>query len=274
MEAPPLQRERLRWSTRCTLESEGATISESMGEPCPPTVAESKDVAWSFRVAGRRTDWDWSGSGPPDPTQLESHRRPASGAASRHIPVRAFSHTVARFIELESGLEHDLLRVLDRDPSVTWLVPQPMRLTWSDVDRRKARRHTPDLLSVDGNRVVTVWDVKTPEAASSARFTEIRDLTEAACQARGWHYAVFTGLEPVHRHNLLWLHAYRRRPAWASAYVDHLLVTCEGGHPLGELVETEPADERQVAVVWHLIWSGRLTVDLDQTLTSATEVRA
>lgn len=154
-----------------------------------------------------------------------------------------------------------------------WLVPQPARLSWIDVGRRKTRRHTPDLLSVDVDGGVTMWDVKAPGAASSPRFTEIRDLTESASRARGWRYEVFTGLEAVHRHNLLWLHAYRHRPPWASEYEDHLLSVCEGGHPLGELVANKPADGRRLAVVWHLIWTRRLTVDLSQTLTPATEVR-
>ena len=243
-----------------------------MGEPCLSSVPESTDVTWSFRLNGRRTDWDWS-AGPPDFKKLESYRRPGSGAASRHVPVRAFSHTVDNYVELESGLEHDLLRVLDRDPAVEWLVPQPARLSWIDVGRRKTRRHTPDLLSVDVDGGVTMWDVKAPGAASSPRFTEIRDLTESASRARGWRYEVFTGLEAVHRHNLLWLHAYRHRPPWASEYEDHLLSVCEGGHPLGELVANKPADGRRLAVVWHLIWTRRLTVDLSQTLTPATEVR-
>ncbi len=272
VEAPPLARERLRWSTRWTLESEGTTISESMGEPCLSSDPESTDITWSFRLNGRQTDWDWS-AGPPDLEKLASYRRPVSGAASRHVPVRAFSYTVGGYVELESGLEHDLLRVLDRDPSVEWLVPQPMRLSSSDAGRRKTRRHTPDLLSVDVQGGVTVWDVKNPESALSPRFTDVRQVTEFACRAHGWRYEVFTGLESAHRHNLLWLHAYRCRPPWTCAYEDDLVSASAGGLPLGDLVTNEPAGER-LAVVWHLIWTGRLVVDLNERLTPATEVRA
>lgn len=243
-----------------------------MGEPCPLLVPDLTGVTWSFRIDGRRTDWDW-GSRSPDPKQMESYRRPASGAASRHIPVRAFSHTVGAYIELESGLEHDLLRLLDRDPSVEWLVPQPMRLSWSGIGRSNSRRHTPDLLSVDPQGGITVWDVKRPEAAASPRFTSIRDITESACHAHGWCYKVFTGLMPVHRHNLLWLHAYRRRPHWTSEYEEDLVSACTEGRPLGDLVMGESAGER-LAVVWHLLWSGRLVIDMSERLTPATEVRA
>lgn len=243
-----------------------------MGEARLRSVSEPTNITWSFRLNGRRTDWDWS-AGAPGFDMLESYRRPASGAASRHVPVRAFSYTVGGFIELESGLEHDLLRVLDRDPSVEWIVPQPMRLSWGEAGRRKTRRHTPDLLSVDVDGGVTVWDVKTPVAASSPRFTEVKDLTERACRTHGWRYEVFTGLKSVHRHNLLWLHAYRSRPPWASRQEDDLVAACGGGISLGQLVGSSPEGER-LAVIWHLIWTGRLVVDLDQRLTARTEVRA
>lgn len=204
---------------------------------------------------------------------IESHRRPASGAASKHVPVRAFSYTTAGFIELESGLEHDLVRVLDRDRSVAWLVPQPMRLSWSLARRGRRRRHTPDLLSVDVEGAVTVWDVKNPAAAVSTEFTKLRHVARAACHARGWHYEVFTGLEPIHRHNLLWLHAYRRRPAWTNAYEESLVASCADGVSLGDLITQEPSDKR-LAAVWHLAWSGRLVIDLRQPLTGTTEVSA
>ncbi|WP_416954900.1 TnsA-like heteromeric transposase endonuclease subunit [Nocardioides sp. T5] len=247
-------------------------MPKSRGEACPEQAPEPASVAWSFRLNGRRTDWDWS-SGPPDFKDLEPYRRPASGAASRHSPVRAFSYTVGGYIELESGLEHDLLRVLDRDPSVTWLVPQPMRLSWSDAGRRKPCRHTPDLLSIDVDGGVTMWDVKNPEAASSSSFTDVRDVTQFACRIHGWSYEVFTGLESTHRHNLQWLHAYRRRPSWTPEYEDDVLSACTGGLPLGELVTSQPASER-LAVVWHLMWTGQLVVDINQNLTPTTEVRA
>ena len=241
-----------------------------MGEACLSSVPEPTDITWSFRLDGRRTEWDWRG-GSPDLQRLESHRRPASGAASRHVPVRAFSYTVDTYIELESGLEHDLLRVLDRNRSVAWIVSQPFRLSWADRGRRGTRRHTPDLLSADVDGNVTVWDVKNPEAASSPKFTYIRDVSRFACRAQGWRYEVFTGLEAVHRHNLLWLHAYRRRPPWTSEYEDDLASACAEGIPLGNLVRNS-LDGQRLAVLWHLICTGRLVVDLSEHLTSRTVV--
>jgi hypothetical protein len=47
------------------------------------------------------------------------------------VPVTAFSTTTNSQVALESGLEHDLLRKLDRMSSVVWLVGQPLELRWS-----------------------------------------------------------------------------------------------------------------------------------------------
>ncbi|HWJ65126.1 MAG TPA: TnsA-like heteromeric transposase endonuclease subunit [Nocardioides sp.] len=174
--------------------------------------------------------------------------------------------TVGSHLMLESGLEHDLVRVLDRDPDVTWIVPQPLQLEWGAGRNRK---HVPDLLAAGPNGSVTVWDVKTATATASARFDIARQLTEQACASVGWKYAVFTGLPAVHRHNLLWLHAYRSRPAWADRWEGELLAAASDGTTLGELVGCEPG---RTSLTWHLIWAGRLSVDLTRPLTSTTRV--
>lgn len=227
-------------------------------------LASGPQVAWRFKVGGSPTTWDWTQV--PDPNLLEPIRRPASGAASKHIPVRAHSHTVGAHLALESGLEHDLLRVLDRDPDVVWLVPQPFELEWGIGKRR---RHVPDLLSVGSDGTVKVWDIKTPQAATSARFVAVQELTERACSTVGWSYSVFTGLPAISRHNLLWLHAYRARPEWADRWEAELLAHADGGCRLGDLIGLDP---ERTNLMWHLIWTGRLSLDLTEQMGPASRV--
>lgn len=246
-------------------------MPNSTGEACLELVPEATDFRWSCRVNGRRTDWDWK-SGPPDPRQLEPYRRPSSGARSRHVPVRGFSHTVGGYLDLESGLEHDLLRLLDRDPSVAWVVAQPFALSWAEPGKRRRRRHVLDLLSVEVDGNVTVWDVKNHARAMSPKFAAVRDLTRIACGTVGWRYEVFAGLEPVHRHNLLWLHAYRHPPAWTEWRQDSVIDACSSVSTLGELMASVAHEDR--AVVWHLMWTGRLIVDLTARLSLASRVTA
>ncbi|RDI30428.1 hypothetical protein DEU38_1059 [Rhodococcus sp. AG1013] len=130
--------------------------------------------------------------------------------STESLPSTAFSTTTGGHLALESGLEHDLLRRLDRLSSITWLVAQPVELRWTEP---RKFRHVPDLLSTDADGAVTLWDVRNPRRLDE-KFTLQADKTRSACAAVGWRYEIFTGLGEVERLNLLWLHGYRRRPKW------------------------------------------------------------
>jgi hypothetical protein len=200
-----------------------------------------------FRVAGKRVDWR-SDEPRPDVSMMEAVRRPASGAASKHIPVRTFSTTTGGFLHLESGLEHDLVRLLDRDQSVARLLPQPCRLEWRSSDG-ELRRHTPDLMSVHDNGRVTIWDVKTPARASSASFAGSARSPMKAARRWAGHTRPCAGLEPIHRDNLLWLHGYRTPPEWSAAHAVSLLERSKPECLLRELLQLggEPRDALRMA---------------------------
>ncbi|WP_300599064.1 TnsA-like heteromeric transposase endonuclease subunit [uncultured Nocardioides sp.] len=224
-------------------------------------------VRWTFRLGASALEWDWS-DGPPSLRELSPVRIPASGARSRHVPVRAFSTTTQQHVVLESGLEHDLLRVLDRDPRTAWITTQPCRIEWLDAGR-PAARHVPDLLSVDVDGQVTLWDVRPEHAARTVEFVALMAATSAAAADVGLSFSVFSGISDVHRFNLLWLHGYRHRPGWADRWEEQLIERASSGARLGDLVQE---DDQQAALVWHLIWSGRLVVDLSSRLDPTTEV--
>ena len=237
-------------------------MDDSSGGSALPSGAE---VVWRFKIGGATAIWDWS-QGAPDLSSLDPIRRPASGASSKHIPVRAYARTVRAHLLLESGLEHDLVRVLDRDPNVTWIVPQPVQLEWG---AGRTRRHVPDLLAVGPDGSATVWDVKTSIAAASANFDVGRQITEMASASVGWKYSVFTGLPSVLRHNLVWLQGYRIRPSWADRWEAELLAAADPDSTLGDLVGRNP---ERTSLIWHLVWVGRLSVDLTGRLAPSTRV--
>lgn len=225
---------------------------------------------WRFRPSpeGACVSWDW-GDGPPPVQSLVPVRRTHSSERSRHVPVAAFSMTTGGHIELESGLEHDLLRRLDRLPSVYWLVPQPVELRWSEPHKF---RHVPDLLSVDTDGAVTLWDVRNPRRLDE-QFVLQSDRTKDACIAVGWKYEVFTGLGTVERLNLLWLHGYRRRPPWQAEVEANIVAVAEGRNArLGDLFALDDGTGHATSSVWHLIWSGTLRVDLAAKLTDRAPV--
>jgi hypothetical protein len=76
-------------------------------------------LTWTFRVGtDPRAEWSWPALGAPPLSRLAPVRQPRSSEHNRHVPVTAYSMTNSDFVSLESGLEHDLVRRLDRDQAV------------------------------------------------------------------------------------------------------------------------------------------------------------
>jgi hypothetical protein len=98
--------------------------------------------------------------------------------------------TTRTVVHLESGLEHDLVRKPDRDPAIVHMVSRPLRLCWTTPE---IASHTPDLLTVQTDGAVTVWDVRAVEEQDN-EFGTKSAITRDACQVVGWRYEVFTGL--------------------------------------------------------------------------------
>ena len=145
----------------------------------------------------------WVGATAPDVTALQQIRGIPSRRGAGHVPTFAYSVTVGAHLRLESGLEHDLVRELDRRPDVMWLVAQPAKIR---VVREQDKRvwHVPDLLSVANDGQVTVWDVR-PTGRRDDAFWEVAEASKEACRALGWAYELFGGMSTVRRTNLMWL---------------------------------------------------------------------
>ncbi|MCC2321270.1 TnsA-like heteromeric transposase endonuclease subunit [Cellulomonas xiejunii] len=222
-------------------------------------------ATWRFRQnRGGYGLWDW-GLGTPPIRDLISVRRPAADAMSRHAPVRMWSATTGDYIVLESGLEYELARSLDRDPSVAWLVAQPVAFTFDD-----SAVHVPDLLVEHWDGRVVVWDVR-PQERQDERFHRMVELTAQACREVGWGSEVHTGFAPARRLNLLWLGVFRAPPNWPHAENRRqLLALAGGGTTVADVLAHDAGDGHLTALVWHLIWTGELVVDLDHAISAVT----
>jgi hypothetical protein len=227
----------------------------------PPPVADCDlRVTWFFRVQdAAEMGWDWQRLGPPPVQQLAPIRMPRSSASNRHIPVTAYSMTNRGVVHLESGLEHDLVRRLDRDSVIVGMVSQPLRLSWTTPEPVS---HIPDLLTLHDDNAVTVWDVRALEEQDDD-FRNKSTVTRDACAVVGWRYEVFTGLSEIERLNLLWLHGFRRRPAWADHYEKKIRRAARHRDAtIGSLFAHDDGTGELKAVVWHLVWRGVLSVDI------------
>jgi hypothetical protein len=234
------------------------------------------DAVWFFAVEGPglRAEWDWKSVGEPAPRDLYPVRRPSSGDLSRHIPVTAYSVKTRSHHELESALEHELFRVLERLSDVVWLLAQPVQL---HLPFRRSRVHVPDLLSLHADGSVTLWDAR-PCARVDELFEQVSASTAVACAQVGWRYEVFHGASSrILRLNLRWLHENRRSRPWYRAKRDQLRrlivshrTTTWATSTIGAVMAEK--DPELLSAMWHYIWAGEIACDLEQHLRRETEI--
>ena len=208
----------------------------------------------------------------PDLGAIMSVRTPRSHALSRHVPVQTFSATNTDVVAVESGLEQELVLVLDRDPAQDRLVGQPLTVTWARQSGG-TRRHTPDLLTLTHEGAVTVWDVR-PEGQRDPKFWEAARCTRAVCEHKGWTYELFGGLPEVHAINLRWLSSYRHSMPWYADLRDTLeRLACTNSATIGTLLGVDDGSGELISAMWHWAWDGRLQLDLTRPLKTTTPVR-
>lgn len=233
------------------------------------TKEHPRRTVWSFDLGGGVVPW--VGSAPPDVRVLRSVRRIRSRSGAGHVPTLAYSTTIGGHLQLESGLEHDLVRDLDRDPNIAWLVAQPARI------RGVARSSNtgglvPDLLSVSDGGQVTVWAVR-PEDRQDEKFVAQTKQTDAACAEFGWAHQVFAGMHPTRRSNLMWLDGFRRTMPWYSEALAHLSADGAYAVTLEDVLEIDNGHGHVLSAVWHAIRHGAIDCDLDAAFTQETVLR-
>lgn len=229
-------------------------------------------LEWTLRfLDGVETVWLWQVQGAPPLHQLTSIRTPRSSAGNRHIPVTAYTFTNSAVVHLESGLEHDLVRILDRDSTVVRMISQPFRLSWHTEE---PVTHFPDLLTLHLDGSVTVWDARPPEKQDDD-FQAKSIVTRRACERVGWRYRVFAGTTVTERMNMLWLHGFRRRPSWAPHFEDQIKqLAGHGDTTVGALLSADDGTGELKTVVWHMLWKGALHIDMTVPWTLQTPVVA
>ncbi|MBN3511534.1 TnsA-like heteromeric transposase endonuclease subunit [Mycolicibacterium septicum] len=229
-------------------------------------------LEWTMRfLDGVETVWLWQVQGAPPLHQLASVRTPRSSASNRHIPVTAYTFTNSAVVHLESGLEHDLVRMLDRDSTVLRIISQPFQLSWR---AEEPVTHFPDLLTqhIDGS--VMVWDAR-PLEKQDDDFQAKSIVTRRACETVGWRYTVFAGTTVTERMNMLWIHGFRRKPPWAMHFEQKILRLADrSGATVGSFLSADDGTGELKTVFWHMVWTGALNIDMTAPWTLQTSVAA
>jgi hypothetical protein len=117
------------------------------------------------------------------------------------------------------------LWLADFDAAVVGIAAQPMLWEGSDDGVRRARY--PDFLCVRRDRSAHVVDVKAPSALEEPKVAASLNWTRGVCEARGWTYEVWTGVDPVVLRNTRFI-AAGRRPDLADPDVLRAVAECAG----------------------------------------------
>lgn len=167
------------------------------------------------------------------------------------------------------------LMVLDRDPMVTGLAARPVRMVWRDPGDGRVRSAVPQLFARYADGTGLLADCPAAPGSGGARAQGAAQVLQAACAAVGWSYRRLAAPDPVTEANLRWLAGYRHP---RNAGSPELLAAMAGAfavpRPLAEGVSAVGDSLQVLPAVYHALWSGTLTIRLDEPLHEQALVHA
>ncbi|MEV0443955.1 TnsA-like heteromeric transposase endonuclease subunit [Streptomyces spectabilis] len=182
----------------------------------------------------------------------------------RHLPGLWWSSTAAGHIGYESWLERDHVMLLDFDPAVVGISSQPFWLFWAS-ETGKGISHAPDYFARRDDGTAIVIDCR-PAGRRKPRDWAKFEATQTACEQVGWEFRLVGAPDAIVVRNVRWLAGYRQRRHRVEPVASGLreafakpLALMGGAKAVGDPVRVLP-------VLFHLLWSHELTVDMSVPL--------
>ncbi|MFF2655419.1 TnsA-like heteromeric transposase endonuclease subunit [Streptomyces sp. NPDC058045] len=177
-----------------------------------------------------------------------------------------WSATTGRHVVAGSNAMRTQLMVLDRDPRVTGLAGRPVRLLWRNP-RGQVRSWVPQLFARYSDGTALLADCPSHADAGGERALSAAVAVTEACAHIGWTYRRLQPLDDAPAANLKWLAGYRHprnagRRGLTAAVLEAFArpwPLIAGAEAAGDPIEVLPA-------VFHALWHGQLTIDLDAPL--------
>jgi hypothetical protein len=177
-----------------------------------------------------------------------------------------WSATTGKHVAAGSNAMRTQLMALDRDPDVTALAGRPVRLLWRNP-RGQVHSWVPQLFARYTDGTALLADCPSHPDAGGERALRAAQAVAEACADIGWAYRRLPPLDDVAAANLKWLAGYRHprnagRPGLTAAVLKAFTRArplIEGAEAVGDPIEVLPA-------VFHALWHGRVTADLETPL--------
>ena len=141
-------------------------------------------------------------------------------------------------------------------------------------DGLRLRRHVPDFLLETTNGFVVVV-VKPAELVNDADIAAVMSWTRRLCDAKGWGYEVWSGVDLVLLRNIRFPATVRRERVVADDAVGKVAAVARPGMTIAQ-VETAASIEitRARPALLTLLWTRRWSVDLSCPLTGSSVLQA
>jgi len=179
-------------------------------------------------------------------------------------------------INYESRFEKTALTYMDFRGSASAGSSNPFFFLWPKGS--ELVRHVPDFFMRQRDGSVLIVDVK-PASRMTPKDRAQHSRTRDACGELGWKYQEFTAIGRDTELNLRLLSGYSHRRFRPAADLESAIegVADNGSLPLADLVaqtcmSNASAEVEVLCAVYHLIWMGKLRINLEQPLNWATRV--
>lgn len=191
----------------------------------------------------------------------------------RWAPGRWWSATTGRHVQHGSQAMCTQLMFLDRDPHVMGLAARPVRLIWRDPGSGRVLTWVPQLFARHADGSALLADCPATAGRAGERAVRAAAVLAAACAAVGFTYRRLEPPPQVVAANVRWLAGYRHpRHRDAGGLQQAVLAAFAAPRPLMAGAAAAGEALSALPVLYHALWQGRLTADLERPLGEHTLV--
>ena len=195
-----------------------------------------------------------------EPVAFMAWRPPACFKNQVNLPGYFWISQTKQFIFYESRLEMAVLKQLDFEEEIAFVVPQPFQMSF-EFNKRKLH-HVPDFLVWRHQKPLLLVNVKPKKFMQKPNNL----LSFAACRALTGRirleHKVFNEPPPVHFANVRWLAGYRREPYMYSSIAPELVQRlADQSLAFGVWVRVEFEESIVRPVAFHLMWKRLVQFD-------------